>query len=1072
MNASSQQKLILAFHLNKMAETKTQLDTKHRRHRSAYPEQIGVWEWDLVNDSVYYSAGWQKLRGCDGKELKLTTDVGNQWVHPDDKAKRKELHAALRAGEIEQVEIEHRVKVSNGSWRNVVEWVHAIVDNKGVPIRLVGCELDLPASPGSQEEKLQRNSRSTSEVTPLPVAVARLENNCANVKEHGSRLTGQPLESALGHDWIESIHPEDQKKLQDKIVNFANDPKQIVLDAHETRQVQPDGSTCWVQCHLAKEINDDGSVTGYYGTLTNIDRVKRAETELRELNQRLHRVLDYSSIGIWEWDWEGERLVWDQTMHEIYGVDVEDFRGSYRDWSDRIHPDDIERVLAEDQCRSQTNQQFPQEFRIVRPNGEVRHIYSNACTELNEFGNPVRTTGVNLDITERRETEFALLESESKLRRITKHIPGMVYRYFWDADGNSGWSYVSPQVHELFGIETSELMENKELLWQLIDDNDMNRLSQRMHESATDLSRFVEEFRITTAQSTRWFQSISQPQKTDNGSVFWDGVILEITDRKRAEIELKEAKHKLERITENVPGMIFRQVYPQGGGHIATFISSKSTEMFGVAPQDGIADSSKLWQWIHPEDIEFLKTKIKSSVHNLEPLAVEYRVIPPSSSTRWYHVTGQPEQLENGDVTLDGVVLDVTDRKDVELANDVLAKATRTKDEFLANMSHELRTPLTAILAMTDGLKSEMFGKISPKQLESLMIVEQSGVHLLDLINELLDLAKIESGQLELDFSAVNLSKLCESCLNFVTQQAEQKQIELSLNVPWNLPQLEADEKRIRQVLINLLSNAVKFTTAGGQVKLKIETLPTTDLNSETLRISVSDTGIGIKADQLESLFDPFVQVDSSLTRQHGGTGLGLSLAKQYVELHEGKIHVTSEPGKGSCFIVDLPFRKPHSGQVKSNLLETVQRLSAREQRLVPETSTMVDDDRPLILLAEDNSDIAMALIPILEYSGFNVLHATNGKAAIQMAREHSPDLILMDVQMPEMDGLAATRQIREIPELRLLPIIAISGFARSEDARQCAQAGMDLFMAKPLRIKELVVNIKGLLSEHKTAIS
>ena len=153
------------------------------------------------------------------------------------------------------------------------------------------------------------------------------------------------MESALGHDWIESIHPEDQKKLQDKIVNFANDPKQIVLDAHETRQVQSDGSTCWVQCHLAKEINDDGSVTGYYGTLTNIDRVKRAETELRELNQRLHRVLDYSSIGIWEWDWEGERLVWDQTMHEIYGVDVEDFRGSYRDWSDRIHPDDIELSL-------------------------------------------------------------------------------------------------------------------------------------------------------------------------------------------------------------------------------------------------------------------------------------------------------------------------------------------------------------------------------------------------------------------------------------------------------------------------------------------------------------------------------------------------------------------------------------------------------------------------------------------------------------------------------------------------------------------------------------------------------
>ena len=250
---------------------------------------------------------------------------------------------------------------------------------------------------------------------------------------------------------------------------------------------------------------------------------------------------------------------------------------------------------------------------------------------------------------------------------------------------------------------------------------------------------------------------------------------------------------------------------------------------------------------------------------------------------RWYHGFGHPKKQENGDVTLDGVVLDVTDRKQAELANDVLAKATKTKDEFLANMSHELRTPLTSIMAMIDGLQQGMFGDTTPQQLDCFKIVEQSSEHLLDLINEVLDLAKIESGQSELDLTAIQISRLCESCLNLVALHAKQKQIELSMETSLDLPELIADEKRIRQVLINLLSNAVKFTPEGGKVKLKVEVVPigTPDFAMESLRFSVFDTGIGINSDQLEAMFDPFVQVDSSLTRQHEGTGLGLSVVKK-----------------------------------------------------------------------------------------------------------------------------------------------------------------------------------------------
>ena len=177
---------------------------------------------------------------------------------------------------------------------------------------------------------------------------------------------------------------------------------------------------------------------------------------------------------------------------------------------------------------------------------------------------------------------------------------------------------------------------------------------------------------------------------------------------------MQEAKEQLECITENVPGTIFRWLTPKSGGTIPTFVSSRSLEMFGVESADAIADPSKIWNWIHPDDVEMLSAALGSYAQTLEPIVMEYRVTPPNEDIRWYHGFGQPKKLENGDVILDGVVLDITDRKQAELANDILAKATKTKDEFLANMSHEFRTPLTSIIAMIDGLQQGCLLYTSP----------------------------------------------------------------------------------------------------------------------------------------------------------------------------------------------------------------------------------------------------------------------------------------------------------------------------------------------------------------------
>jgi signal transduction histidine kinase len=249
----------------------------------------------------------------------------------------------------------------------------------------------------------------------------------------------------------------------------------------------------------------------------------------------------------------------------------------------------------------------------------------------------------------------------------------------------------------------------------------------------------------------------------------------------------------------------------------------------------------------------------------------------------------------------------------VELSNEKLIRATKHKNEFLATMSHELRTPLNAILGMAEGLQEEVFGKISDRQTQALQIIEHSGTHLLGLINDILDIAKIESGQLDLKLTPTSIHHLCESSIAFIKPQALRKKLQIDIKMPENLPDLLVDEQRICQVLINLLTNAVKFTPEGGQITIEVTKIPASrdtngSLSPEYLRISTIDTGIGIASENIKKLFQPFIQIDSSLNRQYQGTGLGLSIVKHIVELHDGRVGLTSELGVGSCFTIDLPY--------------------------------------------------------------------------------------------------------------------------------------------------------------------
>jgi PAS domain S-box-containing protein len=395
--------------------------------------------------------------------------------------------------------------------------------------------------------------------------------------------------------------------------------------------------------------------------------------------------------------------------------------------------------------------------------------------------------------------------------------------------------------------------------------------------------------------------------------------------------------------------------------------------------------------------------------------------------------------------------------------NQQLARATRLKDEFLANMSHELRTPLNSILGMNEALQEEIFGSINERQLKALQTIENSSTHLLALINDILDVAKIESGQVTLELTATDLNSLCQSSLAFIKQQALTKRIQLIHRIPKYLPEITLDERRIRQVLINLLNNAVKFTMEGGTITLEIsqvqlESSPTNLTTLNYIKIAVIDTGIGISAENIQKLFQPFVQIDSALNRQYNGTGLGLALVRKFVELHGGNVELTSEVGVGSCFVINLPIN------VGSPAIEeqTEQDLSGQSQIVQSQTEELIS---PLILLAEDNEANIATFSSYLEAKGYRILLATDGQQAINFAKAERPDLILMDIQMPIMDGLEATKQIRLDPSLVNIPIIALTALAMEGDRERCLAAGANEYLTKPIKLRQLNTTIQQILT-------
>ena len=525
-------------------------------------------------------------------------------------------------------------------------------------------------------------------------------------------------------------------------------------------------------------------------------------------------------------------------------------------------------------------------------------------------------------------------------------------------------------------------------------------------------------------------------------------------------------------------GLIGMAITSPDGGWLQ--VNDRLCEMLGYSREELV--TTRWPDMSHPDDAaagELLYRQVLAG--ETEGYTLEKRVIRKDGTI--IHVTYSVKCLRHPDGTVRQFVIlvdDITSRKQMEakiheysesleslvrlrteeleqanraleLNRDRAEASNRAKSMFLAVMSHELRTPLNAILGLSEMLREGIMGNLETEQKNALATIEESGRHLLAVITDILDLSKIEADRLELEIVPVDLEEVCRAALRFVKETAFKKKIPLTFTVRQAPEIVQTDQRRLKQILVNLLSNAVKFTPEGGAISLEV----TGDEALREVRFTVLDTGIGISPDNLEKLFQPFVQVDDSLNRRFEGTGLGLTLVARLTALLGGKVSVASTPGEGSRFTVILPLPEESRGDVApAPLLEAG-----------PATAGNSFTTEPLILLVEDSPTSREMLRDYLQSLGCRVVTAVTGIEAVAQARDQNPALILMDIQLPVMDGMTAIRTIRALPPPgNGVPIIALTALAMQGDMDRCLESGADDYLSKPFRLQELHAMIAELL--------
>jgi PAS domain S-box-containing protein len=661
-----------------------------------------------------------------------------------------------------------------------------------------------------------------------------------------------------------------------------------------------------------------------------------------------------------------------------------------------------------------------------------------------------------LEIQNRERAEVALRESEERYRSIVENANDLIATISLD----SKYLYVSPNTPRMIGYTPEDLIGQT---WEpLVHPEDLKILlnsSQKAVEDGENITTVPYRFRHKDG-SWYWYVSTVSPVKDSNGQILYSVVISrDVTKRKQAELAVQESEAR------------FRGTFDQAAVGIAHVdadgkwlkVNQRYCDILGYTEAELLQMTFR--EITHPDDIDYNTGYYRRlRAREITNYAIEKRYIRKDGALVWVALTVSPVLDPMGETQYyTAVVEDISDRKlaQVELtkAKEAAEAANRTKSEFLANISHELRTPLNGILGYAQILQRSDW--MTQQQQEGLHIIQQCGAHLLTLIDDILDLSKIEAWKMELHPSEFCLHNFLANIVKIFRLRAEQKGITFIYSYADELPAcVKGDEQRLRQILINLLGNAIKFTDKGS-VTFKVESIggrPENDRRSREkaessllkaesyIRIQVKDTGIGIAPEQLEEIFLPFQQARNH-TRTLEGTGLGLSISKKLAEIMGSELKVNSIPGEGSVFWLDLDLPTVHCA---------TELVTSTECLAIGYVGT-----RRKILIADDNRVNRLVLVNLLVPLGFDIEEAVDGSDCIDKARAFKPDAIFIDLAMPVMNGLDAIHHMRQSPDFSHMAIVVTSASAFEQDNEASLAAGANGFVPKPVRSEAILASLE-----------
>jgi len=487
--------------------------------------------------------------------------------------------------------------------------------------------------------------------------------------------------------------------------------------------------------------------------------------------------------------------------------------------------------------------------------------------------------------------------------------------------------------------------------------------------------------------------------------------------------------------------------------------SDELFRIYGLKPQEFVPTFGSADKFIHVDDKGYVTKITRQAYSDKTPFSLNYRIVAMDGRERMIHeVTTILVDFEGKSSKMFGTLQDLTEQRKLEeltKEKEIAGRLAIAKDQFISNMSHEIRTPLNGIIGFTKVL---LRNGVTEKQREQLQAIKSSADILLVLINDILDISKMEAGKIYIEETELNLTELINTILVSFELRFEEKKLQIALKFDDRIPKIMmGDPVRIEQILLNLLNNSLKFTNPDGKITIQTNLIEE-DEKEASIEFSISDTGIGIQEEKLEEIFKPFVQATRDTTRKYGGTGLGLSIVKRLVELMDGTLFVKSKINEGSTFTFVLPFKKTNATEVSK---ETKTLLRANELKEI---------GRLNILLAEDVTINQFLIETIMKGFGFEIDTAENGKIATELMERNDYDIILMDLMMPEMDGYEATKYIRQKmkPPKSRIPIIALTADVNKQVLIKCTEAGMDDYVSKPFDEIELLNKISQLVKKFK----